>query len=149
METTIDDLLEEKHFTEEEIYENIKDIHLPRNLINAYQIFKEERKETVTEEEKSKINLNYFQFSNLSQSEKENYKKKEEEARTRVIQQLDVIEKYLIPDYFYKCSNGKELYHQWCLKNAKKNNEDLTDASLLSELNYLSMEEEEKINGIS
>ena len=85
----------------------------------------------------------YSKFNSLSQSEKEPYKKKEEEQLTRVIKQLDVIEKYLIPDYFYKCSNGKELYHQWCLKRAKKNKEDLTDASLLSELNYLSMEEEE------
>lgn len=140
METTIDDLLEEKHFTEEEIYENIKDINLPNRLISAYQIFKAEQKEAFIEEEKSKDNS---KFGSLSQSEKENYKKKEEEARTRVIQRLDVIEKYLIPDCFYKCSNGKELYHQWCLKKAKKNKEDLTDSSLLSELNYLSMEEEE------
>ena len=146
METTIDDLLEEKHFTEEEIYENIKDINLPNRLISAYQIFKAEQKEAFIEEEKSKDNS---KFGSLSQSEKENYKKKEEEARTRVIQRLDVIEKYLIPDYFYKCSNGKELYHQWCLKKAKKNKEDLTDSSLLSELNYLSMEEEEIKNGIS
>ena len=143
METRIEDLLEEKHFTEEEIYENIKDIHLPKELIDAYQIFKEERKENPTEEEISKGYVIYSKFNSLSQSEKEPYKKKEEEQLTRVIKQLDVIEKYLIPDYFYKCSNGKELYHQWCLKRAKKNKEDLTDASLLSELNYLSMEEEE------
>ena len=33
METRIEELLEEKHFTEEEIYENIKDIHLPKELL--------------------------------------------------------------------------------------------------------------------
>ena len=133
METTIDDLLEKHQFTEEEIYNNIKDLNIPMKLESRYQLISSEDLSSLIEEV-------YSKWKSLSQKEEEEYNKKIQS----VIEQLNVIEKYLIPDYFINCSSGKELYHQWCLKQAKKNNKDLSDASILSELNFTSMEEKEK-----
>ena len=133
METTIDDLLEKHQFTEEEIYNNIKDLNIPMKLESRYQLISSEDLSSLIEEV-------YSKWKSLSQKEEEEYNKKIQS----VIEQLNVIEKYLIPDYFTNCSSGKELYHQWCLKQAKKKNEDLSDASILSELNFTSMEEKEK-----
>ena len=53
METTIDDLLAKQQFTEEEIYDNIKDLNIPMRLKSTYQIFLSELSSSLTKEDKA------------------------------------------------------------------------------------------------
>ena len=139
----IDDLLIKKHYTEEEIKENIKDLVLftPRTPL---QVLQNELKYKIP---KTKQDYNQYVrnlLATLSPEEKERIDKKIDDDFVCLIKVLDIIEKYLIDDFFLYVKTGEELYYQWCIKKAKMKGEDLTDARMIAQLNYQTMSEEEK-----
>lgn len=141
---SIDNLLFKQNYTEEEIRTNIAGLKLvkPRTPLQVLEDEIKDKLPNKTKVECKKYASNYYSI--LSPEEKEKIDKKIDEDYTRLIKVLDIIEKYLIDDFYLYVETGEELYYQWCIKRAKIKGEDLTDARMIAQLNYKTMSEEEK-----